>query len=348
MIEILQAWAAGEKPQRDGLQQLEELELHDRGRAAAFGVMPDNVRDVVEKRSQLYQAIFQQNLNLPSLPTRLELLWNLWLPLATQLVQLHQTLRRPPVQGILGGQGTGKTTLATALTTILDFLGYRTLSLSIDDLYKSYAEREYLREQNPRLIWRGPPGTHDVAVGLEVLQQLRQPQQQEAIAIPRFDKSLWNGAGDRIEPQKVSGVDIVLFEGWFVGCRPVEDSRFEDTPEPILTAEDRQYARDINHQLQKYVSLWDCLDRLMVFNPVDYRLSKQWRKQAEQEMIATGKSGMSDAEIEKFVDYFWKSLHPELFILPLVTNPDLANLVVEINADHSVGRIYKPGMLDEL
>jgi D-glycerate 3-kinase len=80
----------------------------------------------------------------------------------------------------------------------------------------------------------------------------------------------------------------------------------------------------------------------MVLNPVDYRLSKQWRKQAEQEMIARGKSGMRDAEIEQFVDYFWKSLHPELFIIPLIHHPQRTDLVVDINADHSVGNIYKP------
>ncbi|MDY7024311.1 MAG: glycerate kinase, partial [Cyanobacteriota bacterium] len=114
--------------------------------------------------------------------------------------------------------------------------------------------------------------------------------------------------------------------------------------EPIITESDRQFARDINQKLQDYVPLWNCLDRLMVLNPVDYRLSKQWRKQAEHEMIATGKSGMTDTEIEQFVDYFWKSLHPELFITPLVQNPQLADLVVDINADHSIGQIYPPGL----
>ncbi|MGK7937287.1 MAG: glycerate kinase, partial [Xenococcaceae cyanobacterium] len=48
-------------------------------------------------------------------------------------------------------------------------------------------------------------------------------------------------------------------------------------------------------------------------------------------------------EIEQFVEYFWKSLHPELFIKPLVTNADWADMVIEINADHSSGQVYVPG-----
>lgn len=42
------------------------------------------------------------------------------------------------------------------------------------------------------LIWRGPPGTHDVELGIGVLEQLRQGQAAE---IPQFDKALQGGAG---------------------------------------------------------------------------------------------------------------------------------------------------------
>lgn len=342
MKDILQSWIAGNQPTAEQLQQLAAAELADIPRAKAFKITPERVTDVIQQRSQLFLSLFQQNAALPNIPNHLELLWKLWLPLALQLSADFQALNRPIIQGILGGQGTGKTTLAQALTTILEHLGYRTLSLSIDDLYKTYAEREHLRQVDPRMIWRGPPGTHDVELGLQVLDKLRHPVAGESVAIPRFDKSLWNGAGDRTAVQTVTGIDIILFEGWFVGCQPVDTAAFEAPPPPIVTAADKAFAQDINSQLKNYTPLWQYLDRLIVLNPIDYRLSKQWRKQAEQEMIATGKSGMTDIEIEQFVDYFWKALHPELFILPLVENPQLTDLVIEINADHSVGKIYKP------
>jgi D-glycerate 3-kinase len=42
------------------------------------------------------------------------------------------------------------------------------------------------------------------------------------------------------------------------------------------------------------------------------------------------------------VEYFWRALHPDLFIKPLLQNPNLVDLVVEINCDRSIGKIYCP------
>ena len=53
----------------------------------------------------------------------LETVWNLWLPLAMQLASYRQQLGRPLIQGILGGQGTGKTTMSVILTLILSQSG---------------------------------------------------------------------------------------------------------------------------------------------------------------------------------------------------------------------------------
>jgi D-glycerate 3-kinase len=63
-------------------------------------------------------------------------------------------------------------------------------------------------------------------------------------------------------------------------------------------------------------------------------------------MIAQGKSGMGDTEIDQFVEYFWKALHPELFITPLIHNPKWVDLVIEINPDHQPGAVYRPKSLD--
>ncbi len=334
------------------LPELSELTLADKWRSQAFGITPENVTKVMETRSHLCKAIISQlqtQAEINNFFSRFDFshfllqLWNLWLPLALQIVDRRQSLQRPFIQGILGGQGTGKTTLTKILTFILQELGYSTVNFSLDDIYKTYLERCKLKEIEPRLIWRGPPGTHDITLGLTVLEQLRQPNERHPILIPRFDKSDWGGVGDRSEPEIIIGADIVLFEGWFVGARPIDPVVFDHPPVPIVSEADKAFARDMNSNLQDYLALWEYLDSLMVLYPVDYRLSLQWRQQAEREMIATGKTGMSDAEIEEFVKYFWKSLHPELFIQPLINNAELVDLVVEINSDHSAGIVYKPG-----
>ncbi|MBD1843738.1 glycerate kinase [Cyanobacteria bacterium FACHB-63] len=323
---------------------LEELiRSHDRSRLEAlalqnpsFGVDANNVRDRIDSRlalfNQSYSAIVDCCSELKLSPP-IETIWNLWLPLAMQIAE-WKPRDRGLIQGFLGGQGTGKTTLTRILTVILSQLGYRAISWSIDDLYLPYVDRVALRTRDPRMVRRGPPGTHDVQLGIEILTQFQQGQ--FPIALPRFDKSAFGGEGDRTQPESINHADIVLFEGWFVGVRPIES---EFRVAPIVTKDDQQFAREMNQQLKNYLPLWELLDRLIVLYVPDYQLSKQWRKQAEHRMIAQGKPGMSDAEIDQFVEYFWKALHPELFITPMVEQSKTVDLVLEIGAEHTVTRI---------
>ena len=327
-------------------QKAQAAALADTSRANAFGITSANVEEVIRERSHLFQAVlpafnqFCQTILHISPEKMLPVLWDLWLPLGMKIAAQHQQLKRPFIQGILGSQGTGKTTMSLVIGLILQQLGYRTLSLSLDDLYKTYSDRLALLQQDPRLIWRGPPGTHDIDLGLDVLEQIRQAK--APVTVPRFDKSAHAGSGDRTTPDIIAGVDIVIFEGWFVGVRPVDQSVFNCAPPPIVTDEDKAFARDMNHRLTEYLPLWEKLDSLILLYPTDYRCSLEWRKQAEQKMIAAGKSGMTDTQIEEFVNYFWRSLHPELFIKPLSQSAQIVDLVIEINPDHSLGKVYQP------
>ncbi|MEG4941528.1 glycerate kinase [Microcoleus sp. F4-D5] len=377
-VEILHRWQAGvsearpyggyaneeDRPLAPDFDRLAFWELADDVRSRAFGITPDTVADVVRCKTDLFFSLVGELHTFPLKSTVfLETLWNLWLPLAMQLSTAKQSLNRPLIQGILGGQGTGKTTLCQILRLILGKLGYSTVSLSLDDIYKTYADRQQLQKADPRLIWRGPPGTHDIDLGIAVLDKLRGSQTRELAAvdhpksdalqpdiiknieIPRFDKSAWGGAGDRTQPEIISGADIVLFEGWFVGVNPVIDAKLNEflagAPFPIFTPADCQFARDMNAKLHDYLPLWKRLDRLMVLYPQDYRISQVWRNQAEREMMAAGKSGMTEAEINRFVEYFWKALHPELFIKSMVEGGDGVDLVIEILGDRTVGKICR-------
>ncbi len=318
--------------------------LKDKLRAKAFGITPENAEETIHKRWDLLKSIYPAFKDLCQTTLQMQpnailsTLWDLWLPLAIQIASRHQKIQRPFIQGILGGQGTGKTTTCKVLNLILSQLEYRALSLSIDDLYKTYQARLILQQQDPRLIWRGPPGTHDIDLGLNLLDNIL--QRQFTITVPRFDKSLHSGNGDRTLPERVQNIDIVLFEGWFVGVQPINSTAFANPPLPIITAADKAFAKDMNYKLHDYLPLWQRLDSLIVLYPTDYRLSLEWRKQAEHQMKAKGKTGMTDLQIEDFVNYFWKGLHPELFIKPLIESSSV-DLVIEINPDHSFGKVYQ-------
>ena len=311
------------------------------------------IHEIVDQRSQLLRLVYPQiletlalhNVQIDPPSATLPLLWNYWLPLAQSLANQQQKIARPFIQGLLGGQGTGKTTLGIVLNILLQYLGKTFLSISLDDLYKTYTDRQKLRDRRPDLIWRGPPSTHDIDLGMQVLQQLRDRNlnNPQPITIPRFDKSLHNGAGDRIEPEISDGADIVLFEGWFVGMHPLPISAFRNFVPPILSESDREFALECNANLYNYLPLWEYLDSLIVLVPEDYQYSLQWRLEAERKLVNSGKTGMSDEEITKFVEYFWKALHPELF-MPRMIDRDYpascADLVVEISRSHLPTRIY--------
>ncbi len=319
-----------------------QSQLVDAARAKAFGITTENIEKYAPIFRSVYPACSKFNQNILKLAPEqfAEKLWTWWLPLAMLIAEYRKSQSQPLIQGILAGQGTGKSTLAAILILILGEMGYCTCSLSLDDLYKTYRSRLILQEQDPRLIWRGPPGTHDLDLGINVLDALHQPNSDAIIQLPRFDKSAYNGAGERGISEAISGADIVLFEGWFVGVRPIDPVAFDTAPPPIVTQRDRQFARDMNAKLQDYLPLWERLDRLILLYPLDYRWSLQWRQQAEHQTKSLGNPGMSDSEIEQFVNYFWQSLHPELFIKPLAAASSGIDLVIEIMSDRSWGKVY--------
>ena len=270
----------------------------------------------------------------------------IWSTLAAEIadwtrVGLTQKPPSPIVVGILAGQGTGKSTLVQCLKKLLQTdWNLTAVCLSLDDFYLPYETRLRLKEQDPRLIWRGPPGTHDIHLGVQTLKKLR--SQTFPVLLPQFDKSMHYGQGDRIPPIEVYQADVILFEGWFVGVRPVSPFQLETAPPPVVNEADRDFARDMNRNLHAYLPLWEHLDRLILLNPKDYRLSLQWRMEAEAKMRAAGKPGMGDAEIVQFVEYFWKALHPELFILPLRDEPQWIDRIIDIDAHHQPTQLYQP------
>jgi D-glycerate 3-kinase len=327
LLEILRRSTENHRLRPDEIERLYAVEL-SLARQASLSVLQERLALF----SLLWPSVWQKcrELGLVAEDSLRLTLWRFWLPLAMQL----RDVPKPFVQGILAPQGTGKTTLTAILQVILQAFDLRAIGLSIDDLYKTYAERQKLRESDSRFIWRGPPGTHDVDLGLEVLDRFRRGD--TSISLPRFNKALHQGQGDRISPEIIENIDILLFEGWMMGMRPLDARVFEESPEPIDNAVDRQFARDCNDRLKVYLPLWEKLDRLMILYPLDYRWSLQWRQEAEPW------GGMSYSEIEEFVKYFWKSLHPQLFLTPLLSQADW---VVEINRDRSLGRVIQPDQI---
>lgn len=312
-----------------------DWELQDLQRLTALGISQENISGAITARLELLKLVAYHDPNQVSLPNALANLWHLTLPLALQLVNSRKRQNSPLIQGIVGVQGSGKSTLAQSLKVLIELLGLSCLAFSLDDLYKTHSDRLKLQAIDPKLIWRGIPGTHDLDLGIDILQRL---SQAKATEIPRFDKSAFGGAGDRLGYESVAPVDIVIFEGWFVGMRSLPEAAIlgHRSNDPDF---DQDFALDMNRALESYFPLWQLLDRLIVLYANDYSWSLDWRKGAERKMAKSGKLGMSDRQVEEFVKYFWRALPPQPYFDYLL-HQDYVDLVIKIDRDRHFGAIY--------
>ena len=90
----------------------------------------------------------------------------------------------PIIIGINGAQGTGKSTLAKLLTSLLQQQGLGVANLSIDDFYLSKAKRADLASRvHPLLTSRGVPGTHDTELALRTVSELVGAKENDRIRL---------------------------------------------------------------------------------------------------------------------------------------------------------------------
>lgn len=234
------------------------------------------------------------------------------------------------IVGICGAQGSGKSTIASALVSLFESEGVPTAFLSIDDLYLTRAEREALaRDIHPLLRTRGVPGTHDIALGMAVLDDLAAGR---APFLPRFDKATDDRAPrDRWEAAPAN-TRLLIFEGWCVGARPQSEAALIDPVNTLERDEDAAgiWRRYLNDQLAgPYQTLFDRLDSLFLLAAPGFDVVLRWRIEQEQVLRKAGE-GMDDAEIARFVQHYERLTRHILDEMPA-----RADLTIRLGTDRS-------------
>lgn len=267
---------------------------------------------------------------------------SVWAPIAARVAQ--QKHQGAFVIGIHGGQGSGKSTLSQALAGIYRAaFGWNTIVLSIDDLYLPHHERVNLSQTtHPLLITRGVPGTHDADLGIKLIDQLKSLRAGDVVSIPAFDKASDDRLPEAHWHQASGPVDLVLFEGWCVGCKAVNDERLALPINPLeeLEDSDRQWRRYVNEQLSGAYHEWfELIDYLIMLKVPGMDSVLEWRGQQEQGNIASAAGNgpdrsLDNAKLQRFIQHYQRLTEQALSDMP-----QWADLIVNLNAAHSVDSI---------
>jgi len=214
----------------------------------------------------------------------------------------------PMVLGICGSQGSGKSTLAAALAREMEADGKACAVLSIDDLYLTRDERRRLAAEVHHLcITRGPPGTHDVPMAIELIDTLRAGR---PVPLPRFNKARDDRCDPETWPVAPAHCDVILFEGWCVGAVAQPD---EALTEPVNVLEavedpDGKWRRWMHDSLSgPYPGLFARIDRLVLLQAPGFEVVMDWRLQQEEELRAAAGEGvgvMERDQIARFIQHY--------------------------------------------
>lgn len=200
-----------------------------------------------------------------------------------------------------------------------------TLTCSIDQFYltrKAQQDLAQLQPSNDLIRHRGQPSTHDLPLAIEVLLSLRRGLPTK---IPSFDKSAFNGEGDRNLPERWRSANedlsrrarVLILEGWCIGFAALPASALIQKWSDAIRKSIRQNYHSrlansqlsslafVNSALQSYDELSSFLDCLIHLDAEDPLSVYEWRLQQEHALWDTSHAGMTDEQVINFVDDYY-------------------------------------------
>lgn len=270
-------------------------------------------------------------------------------PLAMEIAHRRQGHQGLLVVGINGAQGTGKTTLAHALSLMLEHdLKLNTAVLSLDDFYLTRQERQQLADSvHPLLATRGVPGTHDINLAVQTLDALAAGA--APTSLPRFDKSIDDRAAQSAWPVTKASCDIVILEGWCLGVQAETDQALALPVNDLEAAEDTDgsWRRFVNQKLaSEYQQLFARVDMLVMLKAPSFDKVFEWRCLQEEKLAQRSHSEqagsrliMTPDAIQRFIQHYER-----LTRHCIATLPNVAELTFSVDDRHCISHFTrKPG-----
>jgi D-glycerate 3-kinase len=253
-----------------------------------------------------------------------------WSPLADEIARAAREQNRRIVVGINGAQGSGKTTLCRFLEPLLANRNLKAVTIALDDLYLTRAERQELaHDHHPLFATRGVPGTHDVALAESILDAIMVGR---PVAMPRFDKSIDDRAPG--EDMVLPPIDVILLEGWFVGAVPQSAAALREPVNRLEAEEDPDgvWRREVNRRLATdYAELFARIDLLVMLKVPDFDAVRRNRALQEDKLRARNPDApglMDAAALKRFLDQ-----DERLTLHMFEEMPARADILIEIGPD---------------
>jgi D-glycerate 3-kinase len=234
-------------------------------------------------------------------------------PIATALaakIEGWLTRGKPVIVGLCGTQASGKSTACAQLAEYFSAKGLTVGVLSLDDLYLGRTLRaEMATAVHPLFATRGPPGTHDTAIGIATLDAIKRGN---PVMLPRFDKRADEPLSSCDWPLLTGPCDLLLFEGWCVGAKPVPEELLAKAVNALEQDEDADgiWRRQWNTHLGgETAELFARIDRLAYLRPPSFEIVYQWRCQQERgyqatETNAQAAAAMTDEQVARFIAHY--------------------------------------------
>ena len=251
--------------------------------------------------------------------------------------------KKPLIIGLAGGQGSGKTTISSILTLILQkYFKLNVFKVSIDDFYKTRKDRKSLsKNKHPLLMTRGVPGTHDIDLMLSFFKKIKD-KNFKSLQIPTFNKAIDDRCSKNLWHKIKTKPDVVIFEGWCVGARPQLNSQLKKPVNSLEKVYDQRvkWRVHVNNQLKtKYKTLFNQLDGLLYLKAKNFNLLREWRLKQERKLWVQTKNKknlkiMSSGDVINFMQTYQR-ITQQMFKDAVKSS----SIIMNLNSNHQIQSI---------
>ena len=251
--------------------------------------------------------------------------------------------KKPLIIGLAGGQGSGKTTISSILTLILQkYFKLNVFKISIDDFYKTRRDRKILSiKKHSLLITRGVPGTHDIDLMLNFFIKIKS-KKFKSIKVPKFNKATDDRFSKNLWYKIKSKPDVIIFEGWCVGARAKTKNQLKKPINSLEKVYDKssEWRSYVNNQLKtKYKTLFKHLDGLLYLKAKNFNLLKNWRLKQERKLWIQTKNKknlkiMTSGDVINFMQTYQR-ITQQMFKDALKSS----SIIMYLNSSHQVQTI---------